>query len=47
MLVLGIFIHSLEYICIGMYLERYSAKAFFVILEKFCHFLLLVFLVSC
>ncbi|WP_154388682.1 hypothetical protein [Helicobacter pylori] len=29
----------MEYICIGMYLERYGTKAFFfVILEKFCHF---------
>ncbi|WP_198513316.1 hypothetical protein [Helicobacter pylori] len=29
----------MEYICIGMYLEHYSTKAFFfVILEKFCHF---------
>ncbi|EQL50203.1 hypothetical protein N403_01145 [Helicobacter pylori FD430] len=31
MLVLGI-LYTLEYICIGVYLERYSMKAFF------CHF---------
>lgn len=42
------FIHSLEYICIRMYLEYYSIKRFFFLSfgENFVIFLILVLFVS-